>query len=253
MQYTVMRPVSYSMRIDKGIALMSSRRQFIGMFAAVTALCCLGGVCSGEGIAFAEQARPTKLKFSETFRREQMTKHESSGFSSSTETQSAAEGKMTLEFETSLESVKTDAFDGKTVFAVKVGSFQFRAPLENDKDYRKGKTSARLTVSTPSASGNSRVTLGTAVLRWERDKFTVKIEAKTPSGGKPVAAEDFLDSMPGAINAETTARVEIGTTLFETTLALQGSLKRKTASGGNISGQVDVVDLRGQIKPSDKG
>jgi hypothetical protein len=140
-----------------------------------------------------------RFHFSESLRREKLTKREQTGFSTTTETQSALAGKLTLKVELPLNGFAFSSLSASTPFAIKAGGFEFHATLGSDPQYRVGKTSATFTQTAASSSGNSRTTLATARLKWTREKLTVQLDAATPQGGKPIAAEDFLESNPGKL------------------------------------------------------
>lgn len=189
-----------------------------------------------------ESAIKAKLRFSEFYRKESLLPREAAGATAVANTGETGRGTLKLSIDMLVAREKSATFDAATPFSVKLGGFEFGSTLGSDPQYQPGKKTATLILAANSPSGNSRVILATAVLNWEREKMTVRIDADEPAGGKPVAAEDFLASLPGKVKAETTAEIQIADHKIDMAVPFTGHVKRKT-SGGGIS-EVVTVELK---------
>lgn len=192
----------------------------------------------------AETKINAKLKFSEVFRKETVIAREVPVGTTATEMPQAARGTLKLSVDMHLPKEESAAFDAATPLAVKLGGFEFGSTLGSDPQYQPGKTTATLILAANSPSGNSRVILATAVLNWEREKLRIRIDADTPAGGQPVAAWDFLASLPGKVKAETTAQIQLGDQKTDIVVPFTGKITHKTTSSDRTTSVVVTVELK---------
>jgi len=198
---------------------------------------------AGSPVAHAADATPkTKLRFAEEFRRETVITREADGDTAAAQTDETGRGTLKLSIDIPFSKEKSASFDATTPFSVKLGGFEFGSTLGSDPQYKPGQKTATLILAANSPSGNSRVILATTVLNWERDKLTVRIDADIPAGGKPVAAEDFLASLPGRVKAETTAQIQIADHKIDMAVPFTGKVTRKAATGGTR--EIVIVELK---------
>jgi hypothetical protein len=211
----------------------------VNRFALVVVGLVAVALSSAAGV---RDAKPAKLQFVESYRQESMTRTMESGFSTSTETRTASKGKLALAAEFPLDAVTPTR---ETEFFLSAGGFEFKQILGSDPSFRPGDTSAKLLLTRPSESGKSQFVLATAELRWTKERLFVKIEAKLPEV-KPVAATDFLGSLPGDVSAASTVSLRFGAESAALNLNIEGKLRKRTAGGGDVFGEVITVDIKGR-------
>lgn len=188
-----------------------------------------------------------KVGFSESLRKESLTTHESSGFSSSTESRSVSVSKWNMKIEVPLSKADYDSIGPTTEFALKFGAFSMNGTLDDDTAYRAGDKKAQITVRVKNESSNSYTTLAAAKLQWTADKLTVNVESKA-NWASPLVASDFTGSLKGGIEGESPAVIRFGSRVAEGVVPFKGKLNRKTAGNDSVFGEVVTIDLKGDLK-----
>jgi hypothetical protein len=216
---------------------MLNRKPYLSFAALIVAS------ASAAGLDHAPNLSDVKLQFTETLRRESLTTHEETGFSSSTDTRSVSKGKLKLTAEWPIPNL--ESLDPKTVFRIQVGNFEFEQPLSTDANYRPGNTRAKLVQTTP--NGKTQIIVATANLQWDKNKLTAKIEAALPDT-KPIAAPDFTSALAGTVDAQTKATIRFGNQSTELSIPIRVKVRRKTAGNDERYGEVVTVDLKGRTE-----
>lgn len=202
-------------------------------------------------VAFvAAEAVSLNIRFTESVRHESLTISESFGNSSSSETKSDYRGKFRVDVDAALNGIDGKALSPETPFALQIGGFTMRAKLGDDPGYRIGKTSARIPGTETSISGNSRIVIATAQLRWDRNRLRARVEGEFPRA-KPIVIQDFFNASTGKLQAVTTAQVEFAETMTKLSVPFQGNIRRKTATSRNAYGAVTQIDVKGDGRTSD--
>lgn len=187
-----------------------------------------------------------KISLTESIRYETKTTSGSEGFSTWTQTETAARTKFAIAAELPLGATK---IGGDTRFAVKLGDFEFAGPLRDDPAYRPGATSARLTKTLPADAVGVRTVVAKVELRWTADRLTAKVTADSPNVSSP-AAMAFKDSQVGPFEATAKASLAFGERKAEFDLPLRGRIGRRTVDVPGLSGGATTVDLKGEAKAS---
>lgn len=193
--------------------------------------------------AQAEQPVPS-FKAMDSIRAESMTRSLPNG----EETTSVSKGKFKVEFVLPI-SGGTAAFTGTTLFRLSFGALKREFHLSDDPDWKAGATSARFNVYAGTGNEKVRSVLGTVRLKWTRDRLEGRMEGETPAIPSPVAAQ-YANQLTGKVEAEADARIVFDQSVQEFRVQLKGNVKRREASGGDISGSATTVDLKGEGKPA---
>ncbi len=217
----------------------------------------LAGVFTATGlltlVALASQttsraAASSHISFSESLRFESKTVSQSSGFSSSSSGESVTVSKWNLSLEMPITEAEAGPINGDTQFSLRMGPFQYSGTLKDDPSYSVGKTSAKLAVRQENQSKNTRTVLVAVSLKWDNGKLTAKLESKGQTS-KSLAAEDFIHSLPGDINAEAKATIKFGKKTSSLEVPFSGKLKRKTGDAatieGDVHGEAVTIDIKG--------
>lgn len=221
-----------------------TRRKHTGILLLLGGMAVVGGAVAAQEKESGAGVRPSRFKFSESIRKEVMTK---SNFNS-TETESVTLGQVTLEMEIPLDSAEGGEFGPSTPVVIKAGSLDFHSSLDKDPNFRAGDTSATFKIT--SGSSKTYSVLGTLNLRWDKKKLSVKINAKTPVGLHSVAAEDFLGNLRGEIDGESKVSVQFGSVESKATVPFHGKLDHIIRESIDIRGEVITINLKGELKKS---
>lgn len=216
----------------------------VGLFLTLGCLAATGSAFARQSGGDGAAARPSRFKFTESIRKEIMTK---SGFNSS-ETESATLGQVKIEGEMPLTSGEGGDFGPSTPVVIKAGNLTFRSTLDKDPNFRPGDNSATLKLTANTSSNKNYIVLATTTLRWDKKKLSIKIEGKTPGAVHSIVAEDFLNNLRGPLDGETKVAIQFGSYTAEATVPFKGKLDHIIRESIDIKGEVITVNLQGELK-----
>jgi hypothetical protein len=152
-------------------------------------------------------------------------------------------GKWTLVMSGSTNADLSGLNNFSTV-VITVGDVNFTAQLGNDCRYTPGKTSARVQQVVQLPGGGGALAMD-AQLSWANGQYNIVLRGFPPLSGSPLGSQIYATGTPGLVSGTATASVNLGGTVFTSSIPANGTLTQKTKNSCSTSFTIKRVKLSG--------
>lgn len=128
--------------------------------------------------------------------------------------------------------------------SITVGDATFRTQLGADCRFAPGKTSARVQQVVTLPGGGGVLALD-AQLSWGGGNYTFVLRGFPPFAVSPLGSQIYATGTPGLVNGTASASVNLGGTVFTSSVPANGTLTQKTKNSCSTQFTIKKVKLSG--------